>query len=1003
MDNIARIEYKGLEYSPEDYNATPGALSALVGVARSSRAPGLAAEPLPDVVMKLRDASHTLLLVHRDNAKEHYVCYDPKNKVVYEYLPSEEKDAEIYRLQQLEQLGKSTTMGRILILTISGRLHYVRLLETGEYQYLGEYPKPIWVEVKTQASVLRSVADDSVATDIGKYYPKDKVREIATSGGELYLDEEKKGAACDAIFGIINHYHARITADGCFHSPFFIRFAYRMYDGSHMGMSAPIFIVPNTLGKPELYVTYNGKSTYAAFLFASLDIISYNLVVDEEWRELITGVDVFASTPLYGYSDSNEAVKALVKDDGVDLARCMGTFRYYQGGTISGPIAISYGDSLKSIGGSNDWGYRYWGKTSRLHWIEKGNDYIFFAAIGDGSVESDFKCRYFAEGRDFGVLRTITKEEALGTYGISLPDSVKAYVHTKDDGKVGYAVLWTRSKKIESTQLYWRNAETEGGTLNVKIQLTRTDDKKIEDLVPEMGGFYLLDKLSMEYITGSPKVSGVVSPDRPYVVAPRFSANDIRILATKRQASPALLSDYQRPCEVRDLYAYNNRLHIVGDAVQYVGTPIVPYLNSQAAGILKISYAGRAWDVVSDTVRRDYVDSYKTPISEPYFFYTPLDAKSVVVKVSGDRLNQQSSSNRVIKLSPHPTLGGSYAFDFNGLFGYDEAVEPVETTRSTQSVYVSDTDNPWVYKASGAFSAGGERVLRLMANTRALSEGQFGSHPLYAFTEGGIWALQPTSQGSYMSVQPISRDVCTNPEGIVGLDTALVFPSMRGLMLLEGASVQCISDALDAEPDSLSRLPWAKDVLLDFGLDSSELETIPLRAIFSTAQIAYDNIHARIILFTRERQLALVYSLKTGLWSCINSLGASRAVLSYPEAYVQCNDGVVRDYTVPADNDGRFYLVTRPFSLGLQDVHKTIAAAIQRGNFTNNSIRCVLYGSQDLKTWHVVNSSTTHVLRGRSGTPYKCYRMLVFGQLNDGECLSGVDFDYRIRLQNKLR
>lgn len=992
MDNIAKIEYKGLEYSPEDYNATPGALSAIVGAARSSSAPGLSTEPLPKVVLELRDASHMLLLVHRDNANEHYVCYNPQGKVVYEYLPSEEKDVVIYQLQPSEDLGKVTTMGRILIMTVSGRLHYVRLLDDGKYQYLGTRPKPIWVEIKTQANCFRSVADDSVATDIGKYYPQDEVGKIAQNGGTLFPDESLKGAACDAILGIINHYHSKITEDGCFHSPFFVRFAYRMYDGSHIGMSAPIFIVPNTNGKPELYVNYNGKSTYAAFLFASLDIVSYNLVIEEGWGELITGVDVFASTPLYGYTDSNEAIGALVKDDGVNLARCMSVVK-----NSGSEVLIPYAKTLKEIAGNEEWQYRSWGRDTRYHEIEKNNDYIFFAAIGDGSTDDDFKCYYFLDGRTFGELDTITREEAL-KYRISLPENVKAYIHKKEDGKVGYYIYWKRSKKIEATQLYWRNPATQE-SLSVKILLDRTDGKKIEDLVPEMGSFYLLDELPIDDITGSPKVQGIISPDKPYVVAPRFTANDIRTLATRRQAPATHLSDVQIPCQVRDVYAYNNRLHVVGDAVQYVETPIVPYINSQAVDMFGIEYAGESWDVVNDAVRRDYEDPYTIPIYNPYFFYTPVDAKSVVIKTA-----YPIDSTRTIKLSPHPMLGGSYAVDFNGLLGYDDAEKPNGITRGTQSVYVSEIDNPWVYNASGAFSAGGERVFRLMANTRALSEGQFGLHPLYAFTEGGVWALQPTSQGSYMSVQPISRDVCINPDGIVGLDTALVFPSARGLMLLEGASVQCISDALDAEAESLSRLPWAEEVLNDFGFKDSELTNTPLRTILSTAQIAYDYTHSRIIIFAEGHELALVYSLKTGLWSCVNSLGASRAVLSYPEAYVQCNDGVVRDYTVPADdNDGRFYLITRPFSLGLQDVHKTIAAAIQRGNFTNNNIRCVLYGSQNLKTWHVVNSSTTHVLRGRSGTPYKYYRMLVFGQLNDGECLSGVDLDYRIRLQNKLR
>lgn len=992
MDNIGHIEYNGIEYSPEAYNATPGALSALVGVARSSRAPGLSAEPLPEAVLRLMDASHVLLLVHRDGEKKHYVCYDSENKVVYEFFPGKDEDSVIYELQSLETLGKVTTMGRILILTISGRMHYARLLDNGQYQYLGERPRPIWAEVVTKANVLRSLTDDSVATDLGKYYPQDKVQSVAENGGELHVDDANKGAACDAIFGIINHYHDKITDDGCFHSPFFIRFAYRMYDGSNVGLSAPILVVPNANGAPDLYVNYNGKSSYAAFLFASLDIQSYNLVVDDNWSELITGVDVFASAPLYGYSDNNEAVGALTIADATSDAKCFSRVRK--------DGQWEYGSTLKSLSGTNDWGYKYWGQTDRLHRIEKNNDYIFFASIGDGTTAEDFRCVYYSDGHELGELKTMTSEKVLMTYGVTIPDNVKAYVHGKDDGKVGYYISWERSKKIESTQLYWRNNETKG-TLNVKIALSRNDDKSVKDLAGEVSGFFLLDELTMEEIKASPKVPGIISADKPYAVVPKFTGNDIRILATKRQAPAVPLSDIQSPCDVRDMYAYNNRLHVVTDNVRYLSTPIVPYLRSQAVNLTELAYAGQAWDVVSDSVRRDYDDLYNMAVYNPYFFFTPIAAKYATFTFSSGTIGQRT---KTIKLSEHPTLGGSYAISFNGLLeNGDNQSKPTNTTRSTQSVYVSETDNPWIFNASSAFSAGGERVLRLMANTRALSEGQFGSFPLYAFTEGGVWALQPTSQGAYLSVQPISRDVCVNPDGITGLDTSLIFPTDRGLMLLEGASAQCITDVLDGSPDVLSSLPYAKEALLSDGFDIAQLETVLLRNIINSGQISYDYTHSRIIVYSEDCSLALVYSLKTGLWSAIDSCGAYRSVPSYPNALVQCKDGDVRDYTIPESRDARFYLVTRPFSLGNKDVHTTIAASIQRGNFGHGNIRCVLYGSQDMNTWHVVSSSTTHVLRGRSGTPHKYYRMLVFGYLDNGECLSGVDFDFRQRLTNKLR
>ena len=99
-------------------------------------------------------------------------------------------------------------------------------------------------------------------------------------------------------------------------------------------------------------------------------------------------------------------------------------------------------------------------------------------------------------------------------------------------------------------------------------------------------------------------------------------------------------------------------------------------------------------------------------------------------------------------------------------------------------IYTSEVNNPFNFPVSGINTLGVGEILGIASATKALSQGQFGQFPLYAFTNEGIWALEVSNAGTYSSKQVVTRDVCNNPAGITQIDGAIVFTTDRGVMIL---------------------------------------------------------------------------------------------------------------------------------------------------------------------------------------------------------------------------
>jgi hypothetical protein len=317
---------------------------------------------------------------------------------------------------------------------------------------------------------------------------------------------------------------------------------------------------------------------------------------------------------------------------------------------------------------------------------------------------------------------------------------------------------------------------------------------------------------------------------------------------------------------------------------------------------------------------------------------------------------------------------------------------PNDTLTTLNQIRTSEVDNPFYYPAINYKRVGVGTILALSTSAKALSQGQFGQHPLYAFCTDGVWALGVDStDGTFVPAQPFTRDVCSNPDSILQLDSTVLFPTDRGIMLVSGSQTQCITEKLDYHHFNLLKLPQLSQYLPQGAMELPN----PMRDYIRDCKMIYDYRNQRVVVFNTAHPYAYVYSLKSGLWAMMQA-DFLATLNAYPHAMAVNSSGELVNFldlsdpsnpSNPSNSPSQFY-VTRPFKLGSND-HKTITALVQHGMIENRQhVKLILYGSRDLATWHVVGSSTTNTLRGLSGTPYTAFRLAVISDLTATESLS---------------
>jgi len=474
-------------------------------------------------------------------------------------------------------------------------------------------------------------------------------------------------------------------------------------------------------------------------------------------------------------------------------------------------------------------------------------------------------------------------------------------------------------------------------------------------------------------------------------------------------------------------FSYNQRLNLANlSKVLYSG----PALESQvqhtdgyaeySSGTL-IEYPNPYSVKVYTTIKQDgktfVVDAaagfmgYNAWNTVMYLYYPNVNATMVQLYFNND--------GQIIELNmnSHSMLNGAVAVA--NYRAYVAHAAPSASANRTVSlpnkIYTSEVNNPFFFPVTNINTVGVGEIIGISAAAKPMSLGQFGQFPLYAFSTDGIWALSVNETGGYSAKQPISMEVA-KPGTISQLDSAVAFSTDRGLMVVSGSQVNCISDTIDGKSDSVfnvvSSLPGCSTV---FSGESVLSQMVAFRTFLINAKTIYDPVSQRLIVFNPSKPYAYVFAMDgSKQWGMMRSAIVS-AVNSYPHAMAMTSANTLVDFSVRGSHTTPLanyqMMCTRPLKLDAPDVLKRINSVIQRGNFSKHSsdvnhpdpVQCILYGSRNLANWFPVWSSSNEYMRSIHGTPYKYFRIVLKCWLYDSESISGCSVEFTPELVDQPR
>lgn len=503
-------------------------------------------------------------------------------------------------------------------------------------------------------------------------------------------------------------------------------------------------------------------------------------------------------------------------------------------------------------------------------------------------------------------------------------------------------------------------------------------------------------------------------------------------------------------------FEYNNRLHIYdykisandGYPASVVFHHVVdPTLLSDNRKYLRAAITRRYEGEQITSIYRTYEGNVLMNTIGQFYAYLPDEYAFKITALHRTEVQQQWEGKE-FELERHNTLIGSVYFrGFSNAGHEEEGYGTIEYPSSGGSllipvknrILITEESNPFVYSRSKAVTLPSD-IIRLSSPAKALSQGQFGQFPLYAFCADGIWALSVSDTGTYSAKQPVSRDVVTNPDSVTQIDNAVVFVTNQGLKLISGSDVVLLSGPVegynldetvmsDDRTAPLSSLPMYKFIekCIASGVSYNEFEltsapdTDQFVQQVQNAKIVYDYAHNLLHVFHDFNPLhALsndlmnrhyVYSFDTQEWSSqLLPDILTTAVAGYPLSTMQFGNKLYQyekevgtetvtvngtSVTRPILRAG--YALTRPLALGNPLARKALYDLRVVGQRTDSRTmrRVAVYVSNDNIHWTRLAS-----LKALSA---KYYRFLIMSSMTDLDTLSGLALQHDLRYDHKLR
>lgn len=904
---IKDIKYSGYSAVPSDYECQDGQLATSLNLISEENQLKAIGQPKPTAIGL--SASQKAAYIHETSSYKHYILLEEKKVSWLDEQTNPDNTTIPVELRTFTNadIYQFSSVGNTLIILCSDGIHYFLWKdESKSYLYLGTHLPELPISFGLQGTFCGSEG-------FNISFNKIKYTGSGTTATDpfcaLFSDENKQKITSQVLAQVNKFIAEQSVAKGKFVFPFFVRYAYRLYDGSLTMHSAPILMTASTDICPEAAVLRvkgpkeDECDNCDITLYMMLQTLDYAVVLPsrieelKKWSDIISSVDIFISKPIYTYDQNGECTRFEVSQDTDTYTVCK---LMNQGASTTTYPQRYQQHQIHSL--------------YALHFNNFSDIYRYRVALPKRSQDS-------------------IKEEIKSTSLFYLLESIKI-----------------------------DNLQTERTAINVK-----------ED--------YLQSLVTREVMTDDYDSHDTLIASSAFVYNSRLNISNVKKKLYDTYNTAAMLQhtdgyvgvwSNMEATRFDSTAGYSVFFHIRQDGKEL----IVQGESGQLAGHL---YA---------------------PLT--FLFYPNTNAyKATIVTWNGIPWTCE------VPLEKHAMLNG--AFYFNGWEnpkqgGQDRSNAPSAIIDLPNKVYTSEVNNPFFFPLLGINTVGTGKILAISTAAKALSEGQFGQFPLYAFTTEGVWALEISATGTYSARQPITRDVILPNTEPLQMDSAVLFATDRGIMVISGSTTQCISEAINSEnPFDVLELSCMGKLHTMLGHDADTcLPIAPFSQFLTNCGMLYDYVHQRVIVYNKNYTYAYIYSLKSKEWGMMYSTIAD-GINSYPEALAVDHDGRLLNFSSNDVTPQKGLLVTRPLKLETPDVLKTMDTVIQRGHFLKGHVQAVLYGSRDLYNWHLIWSSKDHYLRGFRGTPYKYFRIACVTALGEDESLFGASLQFTPRQTNQPR
>lgn len=361
-----QIRYRGLSLAKDEQAVQNGELSLCANVELHDGALRPSVLSGTTIAKRLADADDNdcqLIYVHVTTAYTHIIAYCD----VTMRLSWFQKDGTLGGTIGHDFGGGITSIdsiGNTLVAIDKDGIHYILYKNNDNtYKYLGQKPPFLSIEfslsnnysaeyetggisVNGSAEGFDAAFQQTTVSCNDAFSPSTKTTAYNKGETQLKVKTEKQADITENVWALVNRTNSKIAKDGHFYANFFIRYCYRLYDGSMIMHSAPVFmpvLVPDnylvyvcnahmdddhTVGLDDT-INIHRKDTKGkeyAFKINKLTFMYYprNVSVKytwrndnstaealKEWSDIVSSIDVFITPPVTR-TDPAQTIKTCV-------------------------------------------------------------------------------------------------------------------------------------------------------------------------------------------------------------------------------------------------------------------------------------------------------------------------------------------------------------------------------------------------------------------------------------------------------------------------------------------------------------------------------------------------------------------------------------------------------------------------------------------------------------------------------------------------------------------